>query len=351
MSDVIASVRSLLRRQHIWRVVAILALLGLNLVKDPSYLSIEYSSTTGAFVGNLIDIARAAAPVFMIATGMCLVIATGGIDLAVGSLMAVSGATAMQYLHGADAPTSVGAATIAVLLALVLCAGLGGVNGFLVSVVGLQPFIATLVMMLAGRGLAKVITSGQNTSATNDPYRWITNGRVLGLPVVFFLALAIVIAVGALVRRTALGLLVESVGINAEASRLAGINRRAILVTVYVVSGLLAGVAGIFSTGSVMTVDVSQTGYQLELDAILAVVVGGTSLAGGRFSLSGAAIGAVLIATLDKTVVFLGVPASATPAFKSIVIVTLYLAQSKAAARWLAARRSPRPRPAQVVEA
>ena len=108
-------------------------------------------------------------------------------------------------------------------------------------------------------------------------------------------------------------MMIESVGINAEASRLAGLNRRALLITVYVVSAFLAGIAGIFSTGTVMTVDVSQTGYQFELDAILAVVIGGTSLAGGKFSLAGAAIGAVLIATLDKTVVFLGVPASATP--------------------------------------
>jgi simple sugar transport system permease protein len=134
--------------------------------------------------------------------------------------------------------------------------------------------------------------------------------------------------VALIVRRSALGMMIESIGINPEASRLAGLNRRAILITVYVVSASLAGIAGIFSTGTVMTVDVSQTGYQFELDAILAVVIGGTSLAGGKFSLSGAALGAVLIATLDKTVVFLGIPASATPAFKATVIIVLYLAQS-----------------------
>ena len=124
-------------------------------------------------------------------------------------------------------------------------------------------------------------------------------------------------------------MMIEAIGINPTASRLAGINRRALLFAVYTASAVLAGVAGVFSTGSVMTVDVSQTGYQLELDAILAVVIGGTSLAGGTFSLGGAAIGALLIATLDKTVVFLGVPSSATPAFKAVVIVTLYVAQSE----------------------
>ena len=180
-------------------------------------------------------------------------------------------------------------------------------------------------MMLAGRGLAKVITGGQNTTAVNEHYRWIANGYVLGLPVVFLTSVGIAGVGRPVIRRSALGMMIESIGINPEASRLAGLNRRALLITVYMVSAFLAGIAGIFSTGTVMTVDVSQTGYQFELDAILAVVIGGTSLAGGKFSLAGAAIGAVLIATLDKTVVFLGIPASATPAFKATVIIVLYV--------------------------
>jgi simple sugar transport system permease protein len=234
----------------------------------------------------------------------------------------------MEYMGSADAPGSVGAAVVAVLLALALCAVLGLVNGVLVAYVGLQPFITTLVMMLAGRGIAKVITGGQNTTATNDRFRWIANGYVLGLPVVTLIAVAILVVVAVVVRRTALGMLVEAIGINPVASRLAGVNGRALLITVYIVSAVLGGVAGLFATGSVMTVDVSQTGYQLELDAILAVVIGGTSLAGGKFSLAGAALGALLIATLDKTVVFLGVPSAATPAFKAAVIIAIYLIQS-----------------------
>jgi simple sugar transport system permease protein len=286
----------------------------------------------------------------MIATGMCLVIATGGIDLSVGSMMAVAGAVAMEYLSSANAPSSIGAAAAAIGLAVGLCAVLGAVNGILISVVGLQPFITTLVMMLAGRGLAKVITGGQNTTAVNERYRWIANGYLLGLPVVFLASAAIAVAVAFVIRRSALGMMIESIGINPEASRLAGLNRRALLITVYVVSAFLAGIAGIFSTGTVMTVDVSQTGYQFELDAILAVVIGGTSLAGGRFSLAGAAIGALLIATLDKTVVFLGVPASATPAFKAAVIIVLYVAQSRRVRGWVAGlRRSRRKSVRQVV--
>jgi simple sugar transport system permease protein len=342
MHDEQTTMSRILHSHHIWAVAAIVGLLCVNLVKDPGYLSITYSSNTGAFVGNLVDIARAVAPLLMIATGMCLVIATGGIDLSVGSMMAVAGAVAMEYLSNAGAPDSIGAAAAALLLALGLCALLGLINGVLVSVVGLQPFITTLVMMLAGRGLAKVITEGQNTTAVNEQYRWIANGYVLGLPVVFLISVGIAVLVALTIRRSALGMMIESVGINAEASRLAGLNRRALLITVYVASAFLAGIAGIFSTGTVMTVDVSQTGYQFELDAILAVVIGGTSLAGGKFSLGGAAIGAVLIATLDKTVVFLGIPASATPAFKAAVIVTLYVIQSPRFRTWLARVRRPR---------
>jgi len=336
---------ALVRRPYFWGVVAILLLLGLNLARDPGYLAVTVSDSSGNLVGNLIDIARAAAPILMITLGMCLVVATGGIDLSVGSIMVVSGAVSMEFLQNAGPQAGIAAALGAGLLALLLGGVLGAVNGLLVAVVGLQPFIATLVMLLAGRGLARVITAGQNTAATNDPFRWVANGYAVGLPVVFLLAIVIVVVVAVLVRRSALGLMIEAIGMDPRAARLAGVKRRGLLFTVYIASGVLAAIAGIFSTATVMTVDVSRTGYQLELDAILAVVVGGTSLAGGRFNLGGAVVGALLIATLDKTVVFLGVSSSATPAFKAIVIVVLCLLQSRRV-RDLLRRRPPAALPA-----
>jgi simple sugar transport system permease protein len=184
-------------------------------------------------------------------------------------------------------------------------------------------------MMMAGRGIAKVITGGQNTAAENAPFKWLVNGTVAGFPVVFLIAIAIVGVLALFVRRTAFGMVVESVGINPSASWMAGIRPNGILLTVYLVSGMLAAIGGVFSVGSVMVVDIAGTGYQSELDAILAVVVGGTSLAGGKFSIRGAVIGALLIATLDKTVLFLGISGAATPAFKAVVIVLLCLLQSQ----------------------
>ncbi|WP_105567005.1 ABC transporter permease [Microbacterium halophytorum] len=336
------ALKSLAKRQYFWGIVAIVVLLIINLIADPSYLALSVGAD-GQLVGNPIDILRASAPIMMIAVGMCLVVATKGIDLSVGSTMAVAGAVGMEFLS--SAPNTAGAAFTALLLVILVSGALGAVNGLLVSVVGLQPFISTLVLMLAGRGLAKVITGGQNTAATNDVYQWFANGYVLGLPVVFLLALGIVLLVGGLVRRSALGLMIEAIGMDAQAARLAGINRRALLFTVYIASGVLAGFAGVFATASVMTVDVSRTGNLLELDAILAVVIGGTSLAGGKFSITGATIGAILIATLDKTVVFLGIPSAATPAFKAIVIVALCLLQSERVRKAFQKRRARTARP------
>ncbi len=188
--------RDLVRKPFFWGIVAIFALLALNVLKDPTYLALTINPTNGNLVGNVIDILRAAAPIMMIAVGMSLVIATGGIDLSVGSLMAVAGAVAMEFLQGAADSGSAGVALAAVGLALIVAAVLGAVNGILVAYVGLQPFISTLMMMLAGRGIAKVITGGQNTTASNDPFRWIANGYVIGIPVVFLLAVLIVVVVG-----------------------------------------------------------------------------------------------------------------------------------------------------------
>ncbi|MBS1906465.1 MAG: ABC transporter permease [Actinobacteria bacterium] len=330
-----------LRRPWFWGLVAIVILLMLNVIKDPAYLAISINPANGNLVGNLIDIVRASAPVLMIAIGMALVIATGGIDLSVGSVMAVAGAVSMEFLKNAGNSSSVGVALAAIGLALLVGALLGALNGVLVAYVGLQPFISTLVLMLAGRGIAKVITGGQNTAAQSDPFRWIVNGYVIGLPVVFLFAVTIVLIVGFVVRRSALGLMIEAIGINPKASRMAGIKPRGLLLTVYVLSGVLAAVAGVFSVGTVMTVDVSKTGYQMEMDAILAVVIGGTSLAGGKFSLGGAFVGAMLIATLDKTILYLGISSSATPAFKAVVIVVLCLLQSERVRGWFTSRRTP----------
>lgn len=322
-------VRALLRTSWLWAILGIVALLAVNTIKDPAYLSIGLNPTTGMMTGNLLDILRVSAPIILIAVGMTFVIATEGIDLSVGSMMAVGGAVAMQTLSSLDDPGSVPAMLQAIGLAVLLALVLGTINGLLVSVVGLQPFITTLVMMMAARGIARVITGGQNTNARNEPFRQLANGQILGIPTGFVIAVLIVVLVALLMRRTALGLMIEAIGINPHASRLAGIRPRPILIAVYALAAVLASIGGVLNVAEVMTVNPSSTGNLMEMDAILAVVIGGTSLAGGKFSILGSTMGALLIATLNKTVVFLGVPSAATPAFKAIVIIALVLLQSE----------------------
>jgi galactofuranose transport system permease protein len=215
---------------------------------------------------------------------------------------------------------------VAISVAVSMVLGLW--NGTLVAVVGIQPIIATLILMVAGRGVAQLITDGQIINVQSSPYAAISSGFFLALPVAFLIAAAAVAATVVLTRRTALGLLLESVGGSPTASRLAGIRARRITVMVYVVSGAFAGLAGLIYSANIKSADSISAGNLIELDAILAVVIGGTALIGGRFSIAGTVIGALLIQSLQVTVVAVGVPSKATLLFKAVVVVALCLSQS-----------------------
>ncbi|MGN6760274.1 MAG: ABC transporter permease, partial [Leifsonia sp.] len=217
-------------------------------------------------------------------------------------------------------------------------------NGFLVAVLGIQPIIATLVLMLAGRGIALLITGGFITTITSAPYAYISQGYVFGLPFAFIVSVGAIIVISLLVRRTALGVLTESVGINPSASRLAGVRSRGIVWSPYGLSGLLAGIAGILYSSNIMAADANNAGLNIELDAILAVVLGGTSLAGGKFTLAGTVIGVFILQTLTSTITFLGVPPAVTPVFKAAVVIIVCLSQSRRVRAWLGRLRPPQPR-------
>jgi simple sugar transport system permease protein len=228
----------------------------------------------------------------------------------------------------------VGTAFQACLLAMAICVGLGLWNGFLVSVLGIQPIIATLVLMTGGRGVAMLITGAQITTIHNSNYEFISDGFIFTLPFAILLALGLWALTGIIARRTALGMLIEAVGINPEASRLAGVRARTIMWTVYVFSAVCAGLAGLMISANTAAADANSNGLWIELDAILAVVIGGTSLAGGRFSLTGTMIGALFIQTLKTTVTAVGIPSDYNYLFKAIVVIAVCLIQSpKARAR------------------
>jgi ribose/xylose/arabinose/galactoside ABC-type transport system permease subunit len=308
-------------------IAALVALILVNTISRPSFVSITVRD--GQLYGSVIDILRNSAPLMLVALGMTIVIATRGIDLSVGALMAVSGAVALTIIDGSGSPDSPATLGIAIAAGVTVTLIFGAWNGFLVSVLGIQPIIATLVLMLAGRGIALLITGGFITTVTSTPYKFMSQGYLLGLPFAFYVSVVAIALVALIQRRTALGMLTESVGINPEASRLAGVRSRGIVWGAYAVSGLLAGFAGILYSSNIMAADANAAGQYIELDAILAVVLGGTSLMGGKFSIAGTVIGVFTIQTLKSTITFLGVPPAVSPLFMAMVVVIVVLVQSQ----------------------
>ncbi|MHA7208554.1 ABC transporter permease [Arthrobacter sp. MDT1-65] len=330
---------ALLRHRLTWPVLALVLLLLLNQLFRADFLSVRVQD--GHLFGSLIDILRNGAPTLLIALGMTLVIASRGIDLSVGAVAAIAGAISCMYIYSSPDPTSLRTAATGVAIAVVAGLVLGAWNGFLVSVIGIQPIIATLVLMTAGRGLAQLVTDGQIISVSNDSYQAIGAGFFLGLPISILIAAAAFGVAGLLTRRTALGTLIEAVGINPVAGRLAGLDARTITWTVYIFSGLCAAVAGLMISSNVTAADSNNAGLYIEMDAILAVVIGGTSLAGGRYSLVGTLVGALIIQTLTTTVYTLGIPPEATLVFKALVVIIVCLLQSSRARTLLGRRRRP----------
>ncbi|MGC3994252.1 MAG: ABC transporter permease [Propionicimonas sp.] len=327
-----------------WPLAMLVVLLVINVVAVPGFLSITINSE-GHLFGSLIDILRNGAPTLIIAIGMTLVIATRGIDLSVGSLCAIAGAMACSIILASPTPDDLGTVTFAVLVSLALALVLGLWNGFLVSVLGIQPIIATLILMTAGRGIAMLITEGQILTVSSAPFKFLGSGFLLGIPVATLVAAVLLGLVALLTRRTALGMLIESVGINPEASRQAGVRARGLLFAVYTLCAVLAAVAGLILTSNQTAADANNTGLFIELDAILAVVIGGTSLNGGRYSLTGTLVGALVIQTLVTTVYTVGIPPIATMVFKAAVVTAVCLLQSPrttaAIARWRARSAPP----------
>jgi simple sugar transport system permease protein len=327
----------------LWPAVALVVLLAVNVVVTPSFLDIRIQD--GHLYGSLIDILRNGAPTMLVALGMTLVIASRGIDLSVGAVVAVSGALACAHIASAADPASPWVVLTAMGIALGAAVVLGLWNGALVSVFGVQPIIATLVLMTAGRGIALLITDGQIVTITSAPFKVIGAGYLAGLPVAILISLSVFALVGLLTRRTALGMLLESVGINPAASRLAGVRHRSIVFAVYVFCALCAGIAGLMIASNISAADANNAGLWIEMDAILAVVIGGTSLLGGRFSLTGTILGALIIQTLTTTVYTAGITPETTLVFKALVVISVCLLQAPKF-RAAVSRRRPRRTPA-----
>ncbi|MGN6548745.1 MAG: ABC transporter permease [Pararhizobium sp.] len=266
----------------------------------------------------------------IVAVGMTLVIATGGIDLSVGSLMAISGALAPMIFLGKIVPFgNVYVAVAVAMVVSVLVAGLLGVfNGWLVARFRIQPIVATLVLFIAGRGIAQVMTNGNLQTFRVPEFQWIGLARPFGIPAqVVVMAVIVVVAAWAL-RRTAFGRRILAVGGNEKAAELSGIGVSRIKLAVYAISGLCAGVAGLIVIAINSSSDANLVGLNMELDAIAAVAVGGTLLAGGRATIVGTLLGALTIQLVRYTLLANGVPDAAALVVKAAIIaVAVWLQQ------------------------
>jgi len=307
----------------LWPVVGLMLLLLFNFCFTPGFFKLEVRD--GHLYGVLIDILNHGSKVMLLALGMSLVIATSGVDLSVGAVMAIAGAVAAQLINkaGVPFPVVIGAAVGVAIFA-------GCWNGLLVSVFRIQPIVATLILMVAGRGVAMLITDGQIITFIDPKLVFVGNGHLLGLPFPVWLSLGLLLLTIGLTRGTAIGLFIESVGDNQTASTYAGVNSATVKFLVYVFSGFCAGLAGLVAASNIKCADSNHAGLFLELDAILAVVVGGTSLAGGRFYLDGAIVGALFIQTLTTTMYMRNVSADVAPVPKALAILVVCLLQSPA---------------------
>ncbi|GJM83508.1 sugar ABC transporter permease [Paenibacillus sp. HMSSN-139] len=281
-----------MKHRLVWPLLVLALLLLFNLIYSPDFFSIKVRD--GHLYGSLIDILNFGSPLILVAIGMTLVIATGGIDLSVGSVVAIAGAMACLQISQSADPNSLISVLAAAGLALVLSIVLGLWNGFLVSRIGIQPIIATLVLMVAGRGIAQLITNGQIITVQSPKYQYLGAGFLFSLPFSIFVVAVVFAAASLLTRKTALGLFIEAVGCKPTASRLAGVRSRTVTLAVYSFCGLCAGMAGLLLSSNVSSADGNNAGQWYELDAILAVVIGGTSLNGGRFHLAGTLVGRLL---------------------------------------------------------
>lgn len=308
----------------IWPLMALAIILIVDAIIMPGFFEVRI--VEGRLFGNVIDILYRAVPTALIALGMAVVIGSRGIDLSVGSIVAICGAVIAWRINAGDPHLLV---FFYALLAGIVC---GMWNGMLVAGLGIQPIIATLILMVSGRGIGLLINSlygGINPSFESELLQGMSTGSFLYIPTRLFAAAAVFFGLWLLIRRTALGLFIEAVGGNAAASALAGVNSRLIIFGAYVVCGFTAAFAGVVMTADTHTSDPVSVAMFSELDAILAVVIGGASLSGGRIYLGMTVIGALVIQALTTSILISGLPPEYNLIIKALVVLFVLFLQSE----------------------
>lgn len=320
----------LAKQQMFIPLAALLLLAVFNLIMDPSFfkIALDYNSAGNPVLsGNLITILDNGSELAILAIGMTLVTAaSGGQDISVGATIAISGSVVLKVLCGSDSrPETLQAPIIvAFLVSCVVAMLFGAFNGVLVAYFRIQPMVATLILFTAGRSIAAWINNNE-LPIINEPSFGYFGNFIPGIPIPtpFFIAVACMIVITLVLRFTNLGLYVQSVGINENSSRLNGLNPAFIKFLTFVILGLCVAVAGLIKVSRFSTINYSVIAKDIEMDAILAVALGGNALSGGKFNMAASVLGAYVIQFLTTTLYKYKVQSDALPAYKAVVVIML----------------------------
>ncbi len=328
--------KGLVRQQMFIPVAALLALVLFNLIADPSFFAIKLGTNSAGdpvLTGYLITILDNASELVILAIGMTLVTAaSGGQDISVGATIAIAGSVMLRVLCGANASSTMQAPIwVAFLICCVVSMLFGAFNGVLVAYLKIQPMVATLILFTAGRSIAAWINNNQ-LPIISDPVFSYAGTFIPGCPVPtpIFIAIACVAVIFLVLKFTNLGLYTQAVGINAQSSRLNGINPEKIKFLAYVILGLCVAVAGYIKVSRFSTINYSVVAKDIEMDAILAVALGGNALGGGKFNMAASILGAYVIQFLTTTLFKFNVNSSALPAYKAVVVIILVVMSAPA---------------------
>ena len=289
------------------------------------------SIRNGVLYGRLIDILNRGSEIAILAIGMTLVVsASAGTDISVGSVMSLAASFCCMLLagYGVSSTNELAMPLLVGVIGGVLMGCLcGAFNGFLVAYLNVQPMVATLILYSAARAIGLLLCNNLIVYVRNDSYKFF-GGYCGFIPTPIVIAAICVVIMMLLLKKTALGLYVQSVGINKKASRIAGLNSEKIIFICYVVCGLAAGIAGIVASSRIYSADSNNIGLNYEMDAILAVALGGNSLGGGKFNLAGSIIGAYTIQAITTTLYALGVSTDVAPVYKAIIVIIIVTIQA-----------------------
>lgn len=339
------NLKKVTKQQLFLPIFCLFLVLLVNLFKDPSFFGISINN--GVLYGRIIDVLNRGSEIAILAVGQTLVVAvSAGTDISVGSVMSLAACGTCMVLAGFGVNTT-STIQVPLIIGILFGVALGGLcgafNGALVAKLKIQPMVATLILYTAARAIGLLFCNNQITYIRYEPYKYLGNFLPgCPIPTPIFVTIAVIIVVMQFLKKTALGTYIQSVGINSRAAKIAGLNSDMICFMCYLICGICAGMAGMVASSRIYCADSNNIGLNYELDAILAVALGGNSLGGGRFNMAGSIIGAYTIQAITTTLLAMGVSTDQAPVVKAIIVILIVFVQSPVFKSWLGKRQAKR---------